>query len=406
MDRTGPAATRRRAWVVVTAFAVVGAVTQLLWLTYAPVTSDAARDYGVSETAIGWLANVFPLWYVVLAIPAGLALDRWLRPTLLLGAVLTAAGGCVRLVADDYTAAILGQSLVAIAQPLVLTAISPVASRYLPGRDRPKGIALASAGTFAGMIVAFVLATVLSLSTVLVVDAVVAIAAALVLAIALREAPTFVPEVPVGVRGLGGFVTAWRNPVVRRMCLLVPVPFGTFTALTTWAQPLLEPAGVSSDEAGILLLLNVTAGVIGCALIPVWAARRHRERTAMVAGVTATVVACAVLALVPSFAVGIVCFLAVGALLLPALPIVLEISERSAGDRAGAAAGLVWLAGQLGALVITGVAGVIVDAPAVTFAFLAVVTLAAVPAMLRTLPSSSGAEGPSGVQGPARVNVS
>jgi predicted MFS family arabinose efflux permease len=66
-------------WLVVAAFAFVGAATQLLWLTFAPVTTVAARHYGVSENAIGWLANVFPLVCVVLSIPAGLAFRRWCR---------------------------------------------------------------------------------------------------------------------------------------------------------------------------------------------------------------------------------------------------------------------------------------------------------------------------------------
>ena len=60
--------------------------------TYAPVTTVAARHFGVSETAVGWLANIFPLLYVVLAIPAGMLLDRWFRAALLAGAVLTAVG--------------------------------------------------------------------------------------------------------------------------------------------------------------------------------------------------------------------------------------------------------------------------------------------------------------------------
>ena len=40
-------------------------------VTFAPVTTEAAQHYGVSEDAIGWLAQIFPLLYVVLAIPAG-----------------------------------------------------------------------------------------------------------------------------------------------------------------------------------------------------------------------------------------------------------------------------------------------------------------------------------------------
>ncbi|GAA3541968.1 MFS transporter [Nocardioides daeguensis] len=369
----------RSSWAVLAAFAVVGAVTQLLWLTYAPVTTAAAEHYGVSEAAIGWLANVFPLWYVVLAIPTGLALDRWLRPTLAVGAVLTALGACVRLAGDDFGTALAGQTLIAVAQPLVVTATSAVPARYLRAADRPRGIAAASASTFAGMILAFLLGTVVSLHTTLVVGAVVAVAAAGVLLVVLREAPGFVPELPAA--GVVDFLAAWRNPVVRRMCLLVPIPFGTFTALTTWGQPLLEPAGVSSDQAGLLLLLNVAAGVVGCAVVPVWAAERGRQHQAVLAGVLAAVAGCLVLAALPGAGSGLVVFVMVGVLLLPALPIVLELSERASGPSAGAAAGLVWMAGQLGALVVTGLAGLLVDAPAAAFVFLAAVTLLALPAL-------------------------
>jgi cyanate permease len=167
------------------------------------------------------------------------------------------------------------------------------------------------------------------------------------------------------------------------MCLLVPIPFGAFTALTTWAQPLLKPAGVTQDDAGILLLLNVAAGVVGCAILPVWAASRQRQRPVMMAGTLVATVCCVALALAPSMGVGLICFVAIGALLLPALPIVLEMSEAAAGSAAGAAAGLVWCAGQLGALVITGVDGALLDHPVGAFLLLGVVTLAAIPALPR-----------------------
>ena len=113
---------RRSGWPVVLAYCLVGAANQMVWLTYAPVTTVAAERFGVSETAVGWLANLFPLLYLPIAIPAGLALDRWFRPTLLLGAVLTAVGALVRLVDETFAWALLGQVLVAVAQPFVLNA--------------------------------------------------------------------------------------------------------------------------------------------------------------------------------------------------------------------------------------------------------------------------------------------
>ena len=69
----------------------------MLWLTFTPITTPAARHYGDRVNDIGWLAEIFPLLYVVLAVPAASLLDRWFRPALAAGAVLTAIGGVVRL---------------------------------------------------------------------------------------------------------------------------------------------------------------------------------------------------------------------------------------------------------------------------------------------------------------------
>jgi predicted MFS family arabinose efflux permease len=360
------------------AFAAVGGTTQLLWLTFAPITSAAAKHYGVSETAIGWLANVFPLGYVVLAVPVGLWLDRYFRAALALGAALMAAGGLVRLIGDGYAAVLAGQCLVSAAQPFVLNAITGFAHRYLVTADRAKGIAAASAATFAGMIAAFALSTILSLHQVLVVDAAVAVATAAWLALALRTPPAedAAPVAPVSVR------VTWRDPLVRRLCLLVFVPFGTFTALTTWAEALLKPAGVSTDQAGVLLLVNIICGVVGSAVLPVWAARRRAEIRVMAAAIAVTVLACVVLAVVPGFAVALVVFGAFGFLLLATLPMVLEIVERRTAEP-GTAAGLVWLFGQLGALVLTAVVGAIVHHPAPSFVLLAAATAAAAAALVR-----------------------
>ena len=136
-------------WGTVAAYAAVAAANQLLWLTYAPITTDTAEHFGVSETAVGWLTQVFPLIYVLLAIPAGMALDRVFRPALLAGAWLTVLGGPCGS-GDTYALALAGQILVAIAQPLILNAVTKVAVSSLPVTQRANGIALGSAGIFAG----------------------------------------------------------------------------------------------------------------------------------------------------------------------------------------------------------------------------------------------------------------
>jgi len=43
-------------WVVLVAFMFVVAINQLLWITFAPITGNAATYYGVSDLSIGLLS--------------------------------------------------------------------------------------------------------------------------------------------------------------------------------------------------------------------------------------------------------------------------------------------------------------------------------------------------------------
>jgi predicted MFS family arabinose efflux permease len=380
VQRGGVAGLRSR-WSVIFAFALVGAATQLVWLNFAGVTTVAAERYDVSENAIGWLAQVFPLLYVVLAIPAGLILDRWFRSGLLVGAVLTAIGAVLRLIGDDYSWLLIGQIVASVAQPLVLNAVTGITGRYLAEKDRPTGIAAGTASIFAGMVIAFLLAAVLAdgdqLPTLLAVTAVFSVLAAVVLLVALRKPGEHRVERRRPDRG--ALQVAWGDPLIRRLCLLAIFPFGVFVAMTTFAQALLEPAGVSGGTASTILLVNVVAGVIGSAVVPVIVVRHRAESSLLVASLVVTALACTALALLPGVVVGFVAITVIGFLLLPALPIVLELVERRTGEAEGTGAGLIWMAGNLGGLLTAVAVGLLVDRPLQAFLVMAVVALIAVP---------------------------
>lgn len=376
----------RSQWTVFLAYGLLAAATQALLVNYAPVTNDAARHFGVSVTAIGWLSQVFPLVYVLLAIPAGLLLDRFFHVALIAGAVLTASGAFLRMVGDDYQWALVGQVVAAVGQPFVLNAIPGLAVRYLADRHRATGIAAASSATFAGMVVGYLLGAFLPgedhIETLTMVTALIAMDAGLCLVAALHFAsPTGSPDGVPPVGGLRAFRAAFDNRYLRRLCAVVTIPMGTFIALATFVQPLLEPAGVGESIAGIVLALTMIAGVLGCAIVPVWAERRRREVQLMGAGIAFTSVACLHLALVPSTPMAVVTLLGIGFVLLPALPIVLSLSERHAPDSESTAAGLIWLAGNLGGVLLATVVGLLVASPGLAFVALAIATLGALPAL-------------------------
>jgi predicted MFS family arabinose efflux permease len=395
-------------WGVVAAFALAVAATQMVWLTFAPVTTVAADKYAVSEAAIGWLANVFVLGFVLLAIPAGFLIDRNLRGALLLGAVITAVGACLRLGGDSFNWMLSGACVAALGQPILLTGIIGLTRGYLRPEHRPAGIAAATAATWAGFVGAFALSAAFSdagsLPNLVAAHAAYAVSAAIALAIALRTPAPFANlETSTGTRvSLAAVRAAWSDSLVRRLCLFAFIPFGTFIALTTWTQALLEPADVTVDQVGVILICCVLAGVLGTAVIPVVAVRRRREVRAGVIATVVTTMACGLLAAAPGFGMGLVCLSLAGLLLLPMLAIILELVERhTGGDTDGISSGLVWTLGNLGGLVVTGIVGFTLDSPTVSFLILGAVTLLALPLLARlrspiaALPSSTPTDSPS-----------
>jgi len=52
-------------WIMLVAFMLVIAANQLLWITFAPITGDAARFYGVSDLAIGLLSMIFMIVFII-----------------------------------------------------------------------------------------------------------------------------------------------------------------------------------------------------------------------------------------------------------------------------------------------------------------------------------------------------
>jgi predicted MFS family arabinose efflux permease len=373
---------RRRGWTVIGAFALLAAATQLLWLTYAPITTGTAHHYRVSESAVGWLSEIFPLVYVVLAIPVGRALDRSLHGGLAAGAVLTAMGGLVRLIGDDFAWALAGQCAVAVAQPFVLGSITKLAHERLPANARHEGIATGSAGMMVGMLLALVLGSALGgrgIHVLLVIGAVFAAVAAAAMLAALR-----LPGAAVGVgEARRPLRVVWGDGQVCVLAGLVFVGFGVFIALTTWLQALLDHYGVSANAAGAVLVAMVLLGALGSAVLAPAVIARGAEQRLIGASIVAGVGGSVLLAVIHTFAVDAVMLGVMGMLLLTDLPVILELAERRAGSDGGTVAALMWLAGNAGGLVVAVLVQALVHHPVPAFLLLAACGCAALPLLGR-----------------------
>jgi MFS family permease len=103
------------------------------------------------------------------------------------------------------------------------------------------------------------------------------------------------------------------------------------------------------------------------------------------------------LAFVPGIAGRAVVMVAMGALLLPALPVILTVAERLAGRAAGTVGAIVQMAGNLGGLVVALLVQALVHDPTAAFLAIAVTIVLAAPlaarmVSLRTLPDGAPEE--------------
>lgn len=347
------ASVRMNRWVILSGYAVLAACTQLLWLAYAPITTQASYIMGVSQGAVGDLAGIFPLMYVVVALPAGRWLDSSFARALSLGAVLTAAGGVLRLAGPTtYGWALAGQFVTALGQPFVLNSITKVAARYFPARKRTVAISIGSVALFTGILAAVLTGTPLlhtgGLVLLLKVQTAVAVMAAVWVLIAVRTPAAFPddPSVAVSLRWLRSDRFMWL------LAGLLFIGMGVFNAVATWLDSILTHFGHGS-ASGYLIAIMTTGGIAGGALLPATVAPRDQRRAMLRVALVVTAVAFAIIAGIHDPIVGGIVLFAAGFFLLAGLPVVLDWSELRAGpERAGGAAGFLLLAGNLGGVVL------------------------------------------------------
>jgi predicted MFS family arabinose efflux permease len=369
---------------VLASYGLLAACTQLLWLTFAPIDTDSAAALRTDVGAVGDLAAVFPLLYVVLALPTGRWLDARFEQALGAGALLTAGGALLRVVAPgSFAWQLAGQLVIATGQPLVLNSINKVAGRYFPERQRATAISIGSVALFAGILAAVLTGGPLfaagGLSLVLRTQAALTVAVVLLVALTFRTPPIPTADAPASLS------LRWllHDRLLWTLAGLTFIGIGTYNAVATWLQPVMQRTGGGS-AAGPLIAAMTFAGIVGAAVLPPVVAARDRRRMLLLAAVGLTAMTFAALTLrqdVPWVAGWLV---AEGFLLMASLPVVLDWSEVHAGPgRQGEAVGFLLMAGNLGGLVLVLAVQVLMTSTSVPLLGLAVAGLLGLPLALR-----------------------
>ena len=349
-------------WLVLAAFMAVNLTIQVLWISYAPISSRVQDYYGVSGTAVGAFAISFMLAYLPVSFLASQVIThRGFRFAAGLGAVLAGVAGVARgLAGPHYALAMLATLGAAIAQPFLLNAWTTLSSQWFPHSQRATAVSLITLanlfGIAIGMAATPTLVESMQVSTVQLTYGIGALVAGLVFVLVARDRPPTPPDLGPAPVPAPVLVDARRALAVRPFALFLAVVFvgmGVFNGLSTWVEEIVRPRGFSPVDAGNLGALLLLGGILGALVISAisdWAQRRV-PFLALAVGVSAPALLWLTFA-GSRVGLALAAFL-LGFFLTSAMPVGMQYSaEITAPTPEGTSNGLVQLAGQSSVVVV------------------------------------------------------
>ena len=348
-------------WVVLLAFMFVVAMNQLLWITFAPITNDAAQFYGVSNLSIGLLSMCFMIVFIIVSIPASWVIDTYgIRVGVGIGAVLTGIFGLLRgLVSQSYSLVLIAQIIIAIGQPFILNAITTVVARWFPIKERATASGLGSLAMYIGILLGLVLTPFLSihfgLEHMLLYYGIIAMVSVITFFLLVKErpdTPPCPPEMEVRSLVLDGLKEIFRNKNFILLLVIFFVGLGTFNAVTTWIEDILRPRGFSITQAGMTGGVMIAGGIIGALIIPSLSDRYRRRTIFITLSILGAVTGLAGVAYASSYTLLLVAAFILGFFLLSAGPIGFQYgAEVTYPTPEGTSNGLLLLMGQISGII-------------------------------------------------------
>jgi len=276
----------RYRWVVLLVFMLSVAVNQLLWITFAPITSAAAAFYQVSDLSIGILSVSFMIVYIFLSIPASWVIDTYgIRSAVGIGAILTGVFGLLRgLSAGSYSIVLISQIGIAVGQPFILNSVTKVAARWFPMEERATASGFGSLAIYVGILFGLLLTPFLTIRNgipgMLMGYGIAAALAAVAFLAFSRERPPS-PPCPPEQEERSLMLDGLRDLLRKRDFILLMVVFfvglGVFNAVTTWVEDIVRPRGFTITQAGVIGGVLILGGVLGALVVPMLSDRSRRR---------------------------------------------------------------------------------------------------------------------------------
>jgi len=344
-------------WVVLGVFMFINLAIQMLWITYAPITTPAAEYYGVTDSQIGLLAMSFMIVFIPLSIPVSWVIDKYgFRLAVSIGAILMAVFAILRgLVGANYTLVLACTIGIAIAQPFFLNSWTKVPANWFSINERATAVGLITlanlVGTALGMLLTPILTEQMSIPSVqLIFGGVAAVSAALFIFLS-REHP-LTPPCPPGME-VRSLMLDGLKQIVKSVpfWLFVTVYFvglGLFNGISTWVLNIIQPRGFDPTDAGTLGAVMVFGGILGAVILPALSDKQHKRQRYMTLGILLAIPGLIGVTFATSFWLLLLSAFFLGFFLISVAPIGMQyVAEVTYPAPEGTSTGLIQLFGQV-----------------------------------------------------------
>lgn len=357
MPQLTPFRVYRYRWTILSIYMFLIAVNQMLWITFAPITSDATKYYGVSDIWIGILSMCFMIVFVVVSIPASWIIDKYgIRVGVGIGAAFTGIFGLLRgFVTTDFDLLLVAQIGIAIGQPFILNAITKFAARWFPMAERATAAGLGTLAMYIGILAGMILTPYLIIGSgiggMLYIYGIISVVAAAVFILFGKEGPPTAPCRPdQEERSLvyDGLKNIFRIKDFNWLLFIFFIGLGVFNSVTTWIENILGPRGFSTTQAGITGGLMIAGGILGALIIPMLSDHYQKRTPFMVIALAGATLCLAGITFAASYWLLLVSGAGLGFFLLSSGPIGFQYgAEITYPTSEGTSNGMLLLMGQI-----------------------------------------------------------
>ena len=350
-------------WVILIVFIIVALTSQLLWLTFAPISSEMEKLYGVTAFDISLLSLVWPLIFVVTAIPVGIFIDKkGFKISVTVGAIFLAIFSIIRIFSAipeyNFIILLISQSGAAISQPFIFGSITKLSASWFPENEQGLATGLGTIGLFLGMMVALAITPIIFLSygtvNLLIIYGYISCAAAFFFIVLAKDGRKTSIKDTSSAFSLNDL---WSLSKLKPFLILefgFFVVVGGFTALMTWLEQILNSLhGIGIDQAGIIGGIMIIGGIIGSIIIPAISDKINKVKIFVIINLAIGTFLLYLIGFFHDFILLALIFFIMGFFLMSALPLVLEMSSRIAGPGIeGQASSLLWFFSQVGSVLL------------------------------------------------------